>query len=655
MEKELKCRRRFNLMIIQKIELQNFRPFYGPNNKLNISPKEDRNVILIKALNDVGKTSLFEALRFCLYGTKRAAASHVNRKASSENDGTMSVKLTFHHNFDQYEIIRQVDFKQNTDPNTLPDLKGDIQLKITKDGVPQKLETIYEQNDYVESILPKGASKYFLFDGEKIQEYTKHPPEKNAKDAIEMVLGIRELLNARDDLKTIENDLSRELDDLLRKQAKDKNEAEDIERKRKNTEKLKDEINSHTDQMRHMQEIIDACDKDLEKFKEIREKAKRRKALEEQVKSIQQTIDETDEQLRKRNKNAGILFVSPLLNILKSLSSPLTIPKQWERAAAKALMDVDYCICGAKMDEEIRKRLAPLASEFKLTKAERIKEDSTDLIADTEPKSLRKELFGLIEEKVGLEEDKKGIKGLIEDLNKEIKEDPEEKIQTLEKTRQKASEDLKIYRTEKDEKVGVLKKEEAEYKKRQHALATETHSEEIKQKQDHIYTCESARKAIEEVIDTLVETRKNDVEKLSSAVFKQLTNRPEYYEGIVIADDYELLVKTVGSEPRHIWRQDPSSGASQILATSFIAALNRYTAREAPVVIDTPIGRLDTIHKENLINFYPELGPQVIILYQPEELDDTDIAKIRQYVAKEYEFTRDLAYHPDITLIKEVG
>ena len=88
---------------------------------------------------------------------------------------------------------------------------------------------------------------------------------------------------------------------------------------------------------------------------------------------------------------------------------------------------------------------------------------------------------------------------------------------------------------------------------------------------------------------------------------------------------------------RSLADQDPSAGQTQIIAYSFIAGLSQYTTRNAPVVIDTPIGRLDPEHKANLVDFYHEFSDQVIILYQPNELDEDDIEVMQEYISKHYQ------------------
>jgi len=138
---------------------------------------------------------------------------------------------------------------------------------------------------------------------------------------------------------------------------------------------------------------------------------------------------------------------------------------------------------------------------------------------------------------------------------------------------------------------------------------------------------------MQDLKEEFVESRQKAVENRTSETFEELTNKGDVYDGIKITSDYKLQVKT-DSATRDVQEQAPSAGATQIIAYSFIAGLNNYTARKAPVVIDTPLSRLDKEHKNNLIQYYPEFSDQVIILYQPRELEEDDIEYLSNYASK---------------------
>jgi len=246
----------------------------------------------------------------------------------------------------------------------------------------------------------------------------------------------------------------------------------------------------------------------------------------------------------------------------------------------------------------------------------------------------------------------------IERLNKEIgdQKDLSSDIRAKEATRKNAAEDLEEKKRKRDENNGIIIAKNADLERMRSKLVDEEQmNKDIKLKSQHLKSCKDCKSAIIFAIESLVDETRREVQQLASDIFvNHLTNNPKLYRGIEITDNFELKIKTIAGTTLPVWIQAPSAGQSQIIATSFIAALNRYTAREAPVVIDTPIGRLDPVHRNNLIKYYPKIGPQVLILYQPSELTDTDISPIGKYVSSEWLMTRDPA-NPDATMVSEVG
>ena len=120
-------------------------------------------------------------------------------------------------------------------------------------------------------------------------------------------------------------------------------------------------------------------------------------------------------------------------------------------------------------------------------------------------------------------------------------------------------------------------------------------------------------------------------------MFIRLTNAPDKYKAIKLGRDFSIqIVRKDGVElPSH--RYSPSPGAAQIAATAVIAGFNIFTTRKFGVVIDTPAGRLDPIHTENLLDYYPQLSEQVIILPQSDEIDEKDEEIIADYISVRYD------------------
>ena len=80
-----------------------------------------------------------------------------------------------------------------------------------------------------------------------------------------------------------------------------------------------------------------------------------------------------------------------------------------------------------------------------------------------------------------------------------------------------------------------------------------------------------------------------------------------------------------------------SAGEKEILAISLIWALSKLAERDLPVVIDTPLGRLDTIHRTNIAkNYFPNAGQQVILLSTNTEVVGEELKAIKPYLNKTF-------------------
>jgi DNA sulfur modification protein DndD len=638
-------------MILKSIYLHNFRPFYGEH-KINLSTTKSKPIILVRAFNDVGKTSLFKAIQFCLYGleSKEKTDSHVNRTAAGEGDGITKVTLLFDHKGKRHQLTRSIKF---TKRKGMRPLAQKDKLEVLISGKPRILDSKADENQFVEAILPRDASQFFLFDGEEIQKYTKRTTDEHVKESIEMVLGIKELLNARADLKAVELELSQELDLLIEIQAKEKNEAREVRQLGERIEEFQKNAVTILDKIEAVKKQIDDCDSELSRTEGIRDKIKQRSDLESEVQDTNEKLKALETDRREFNENLGILFIGPLLNELVAIQRDSF--SKWKTTAISHLLaeNNEICICGRPIDEHIRQSFETVATEgIGLSPASSIVECASDLVAQDDPERLRETFYDLVEKERSLQNALLGYKQEIDTLGLEIDdvEGLDKQTMEIEETRKRAAEAKDKLIEERGGLLTEINRMTKEHSSRQDKLADETTDDAVKAKQLHKESCHACRMAMQEAIELLVDKIRSKLQEAASDIFVHLTNAPELYKGLEITEDFRLKVRTTGGQVRDVWVQDPSAGQSQIIAMSFLSALNQYTAREAPIIIDTPIGRLDPIHKDNLIEFLPGMGGQVVVLYQPNELREHDIKTMGSSISREYELKRDKS-NPDITLI----
>ena len=123
---------------------------------------------------------------------------------------------------------------------------------------------ILNKKDWIDTILPKDASQFFFFDGEEIKRYIQQE-ETQVKQAIEKVLGIKELLNSKEDLTEIYSRFQIDYNKNIKKHNKDERAQDQLEELYQEIKFIEQNIevsaNSLIDAQRRKSELV----KDLEK------------------------------------------------------------------------------------------------------------------------------------------------------------------------------------------------------------------------------------------------------------------------------------------------------------------------------------------------------------------------------------------------------
>jgi DNA sulfur modification protein DndD len=136
--------------------------------------------------------------------------------------------------------------------------------------------------------------------------------------------------------------------------------------------------------------------------------------------------------------------------------------------------------------------------------------------------------------------------------------------------------------------------------------------------------------AIEDLYPRYVTRLSNEM----TAVYQQLAHKT-LVKRIEIAPD--CTVKLLGDKGHNIRTMDSSAGEDQIFALSLIAAIAKVSGTKVPIVMDTPLARLDTDHRRKVLQYFAaHAGEQVIFLSQPDEVNGDYLKVIRDRVGKAY-------------------
>ncbi|GAA0646274.1 AAA family ATPase [Salarchaeum japonicum] len=666
-------------MELESVTLQNFKPFYGED---TIHFSDESGVTLFGAKNDRGKTALLESIRFCLYdfdsngGPNREKKQDycINRRAAIEGDGETAVTISFAHNGRDYEIKRVLEFSQaDTKSEREVDehyvvVEKEVDDEDEEDGIiidTRGDDDITDYREFRDGILPEDASHFFIFDGEQIDEYAERFGQQDAdvREAIELVLGIEELRKAETDLEKRGIKHYQEKFQEAHSEAEEYRETKDeleeertlLEEYKKEQEEKQSKLEDKRDEKSDVEERLAEAGDIREKYHQLIETRvelygahnvdKAREYLsQDKIDDLTPCIESQLEENRKKRQAIYDRF-GPIAGAVAAEQVGSTVALDSPGGIIEVLQDTidevpeDCYVCGQNIEDiplaDFRDRLDEARNES-TDEAEYIDQLVDGLQAQTDEEEYdlghEKAQFEFLTSQIdGLEQDRTKRMRRIERLEEtienaeletdevdEIREELEEVNREIERLKVEL-ESLKDDISDQEEKVSDLESQLEEM---------EGASEEEERYQELIEVAKQAKSAFVDAKDEYVDERRDSVQDKTSTLFMKMTNN-EVYEGLSIHENYQLRIKT-DDGTFTIPDQDPSRGARQIIAYAFIAGLAQFSSRDAPILIDTPIARLDGDHKENLIENLPEFVDQVVVFYQPNELREEDIELLRE-------------------------
>lgn len=635
-------------MKITQILLQNFMPFYG---EVTIEPytEDDRPLVLVKGENDTGKTSLHTGIKYCFHGVENRSqrGEFINREAATEGDGVSKVAISFEADGgDIYTIERGVEFSQVEDPDNREAEKFFLQVldadgnDIVSSDAPRN-----EYTRFVNQFIPENVADFFFFDAEQLEKF-EEANDKEVREAIETVLGIKEIENSVSDLNYRKEQYEREYSKIestieeVQEHQEELNNILDEKDRLAGTEDSKGEIQKKKDEIETKRQQLDDIQSELASIDEGDDKREQLDRVKEDLESVVRDLDDKTSERNTLRRRAGPLLAANCAGTIQQLYD---VDGTADEAAVinDIINNREECLCGLNLEKHPDHRQELMERWKKLGSSERKKVAGLLELANSGLNiGIRKEL----DRYQRLQSDIRQNRTRAEDLRDE-KDALEQELEEIERAHQSKLKDreeevkaeLKQLEDERDElqtRWGELNNEHEQLQSRISSQREASAEEERYQKL--IDLTSRCKEAMEDIRSELVENRRETVEKHASDTFLELTNRPNYYRGLKITDNYELRVLTEESE-RSIAEQRPSEGQKQIIAYAFIAGLSEYATRNAPVVVDTPIGRLDPTHKNNLLDYYHRFSDQVMILYQPSELEGSDIDRIEDRTSKHYQ------------------
>jgi DNA sulfur modification protein DndD len=648
-------------MKLVELRVKNFGP-YRQEQQIRFPQDESRNVLLIWGPNMWGKTSLLNSMRWVLYG--KALDRHgkqiprldlVNRECRENGEWNIRVLLEFYADQDHFEVIREIS-RGNlvAKPKQDSDFKSEFMMR--KNGEVQRGDIAERE---IGDILPEDISRFFLFDAESLQAYETlvsktQGQEDKIKDSIEQALGVPALINARDHLSVLLSKASTSLSKLAKKEKETEGVSKKFDEVEKEVSAFETDLKELQQQYAVTQAAVDNDDDYLRKNQEAERQKGNLDQIKSQLASLKKEQISLEQDAQQARSKAWLTLLLPRLN--EKLNSLLVkrseVQKEIGGAGANtSLIEILRSVIGKDECPVCQTHLTDQQKETIGTHLGRLEHKS-----GVDPAQKRD--LDQINEQINVLQKNKfdPITGELRRIDKDIAKNEVDGIH-LENQKKAIDEKIKGFDTVELARTRVRREQNtAELTKLQEQIASVKVKLGEKQKAKTALTqimqqasagkgarislkvkmLEGLQEIFEEGISTLRDRLREEVNRYATDAFKNLTTE-DRFQGLKINDRYGLTI--VDSGGRDV--EQRSAGAEQIVALSLIDGLNKVSDKDAPIVMDTPMGRLDLDHRTNVLKHLTTMSNQVVLLVHDGELDPESGSKpINEKIDSVYKIER---------------
>jgi DNA sulfur modification protein DndD len=646
-------------MLFRELVLENFGSYLGKNT-LNLLPEDSpigRPIILIGGMNGGGKTTIMDALRLALYGSRaqcstRGSLSYgdfLTQCVSSHIAPTEKtrIELAFQVAEDDDLIDIRIVRYWERNPREGKDTLG----ILVNDWADKSL--LHGWDEYIENLLPLGISNLFLFDGEQVKELAEQEtPPVGVFDAIQSLLGLELAERLAIDLDTLVAKKRRELASSEQLAA-----MEEMELKLKELKLELAELDESEVLLK--EKLVVAIDREELSFQKFVQEGGKIAAEGNELSVTYKAVENELEQHRQeiRQLAAGSLPLGLITPLLDRVRSQCAIELQQDRGK----VDLEILVDRDKRLLEHLQQQAFLKTHL----------DEIQAFLDGENQRLTGESNSEQPTYLGADVD------AIDKLDTILKYDRHRDLSRFDELQIKVTKlddelefiDRQIASAASPEEYTRLKEQEAEARSivvelKAEQIATARHLEELKRtiantdRQLANYTEKNIKLTNDRhIIDSVAKVKEtlqifkekltlkkiNKLENEVTECFRYLLHKAELVQRVTI-DAATFTLSLHDRQGQLLPKHRLSAGEKQLLAIALLWGLARVSGRQLPIAIDTPLGRLDSSHRTNLIErYFPAASEQVILLSTDTEIGKSEVTKLREQnaIAREYILDHD--------------
>jgi DNA sulfur modification protein DndD len=647
-------------LIVTKVKLHNWQGYHGTS-EFNFHGTTDKTSAFIYADNTVGKTAFWEAFQFALYGVvERRGMPNTFRPMIKEDSGDhpllntdefgkvgakFFVEVHFSHDGSNYRLYRGMKPRFENTPVKLPNhLLPDVNLENRSEmGANRHISN--EDRWIKENILPNRLSKFFLFDGERLEEYEDLMTKDEDIDLRNDIDNIIRTPILSEGVSTFKKSESRFRVKQGKAQAaieQNKKRVKEFEKLSKHLKEAEASLKKLRAEKKDLQKKVDEIEQWLRDNDKTKEAAIRLDGIKSQIENAKKAEKGFRADIIREMKGAWKIIISPMVNQSKQMLS------KEEKAQKKHIMQM------ARIEENIKHLGHEMEGEpctsckrpRKSPTSERKKEIETEMsklhsdfdkhkensryptheqfhmrnMALNSLNSNESELTVLFEKETALMDEKKKLKKAEKDKERQLEHISEEKNQLVRaKLTEQKSIKVKLEQHSIDEGAVLMSIDGYREELKEFTDSSKKDSKEsakIKKLRKSTEISEALKQVFDSSLKEFREKMREKVEKRATNTFLRISNNRDNYKGLKITDKYAVSIINKKGK-----RDAGSQAQSLVMAYSIIEALSSCSGFEFPMVIDTPGRGLAKSNVSSVYDFFIDSDRQVIFLPNDLELD----------------------------------
>lgn len=651
-------------MIIHSITLQNF-GIYADTHTFDLTPRNDgrfqQPIILLRGLNGSGKSTLMEAIRLGLHGklslgnrsTQKEYELYLERRIYRGPDGSAApfaaILLEFDHVFLGQRRHYRVE-RQWAKPNNR--LTSELRLWVDDELSPGDEE---ESEYLLRELVPPGMAELFFFDGEKINTLAEAGDGGDAllAETVKNLLGLH-----------LVEQLDRDLDVYLARQTG----AQELQQYQKELNQISTELETLTEAKADIQNVLTNCRRQLHAKREAITLLEQRIAREGGQYAVTQTArNEEREWLLEalaRNEqeifelSRGVMPFAVAPNLLKTVRRRLEQEAAYEKwQAAQPLVEKlqkHRAVCepnNGNTENSTAPDEVDLADYVRQVLAEFHQPPlSEEAVVHRVSPEVRGLLFSWIDEALSgapkaladALQKREQLQAKLAAVDEALGRVPVEQIlQPLQDELRQHDRDLGRLEAELDRLTAEEKRLTYHIERTgASALQIATQMTAINTDEERIKLAARTKLLLDTYQRRLIDQKLEQLAAQLGKRLNQLSRKRDFIDRVEI--DPQTFTIAIYRAGKLFPRTQLSAGEQQMFAIATLWALREVSGRPLPVIIDTPLSRLDENHRRAMLaEFMPQVAQQVIVLATTREIDETTLRFIQPAVSRAYLLNAD--------------